>query len=164
MMPDVENSQFQVILMRAEGILNVHPSCQLSSDLAVTLEFLNPSKIMQKDIHSTKLKQVDSPYFQFTVKNVHFPSLSKGLILFYPFSLSVFLYWSDQGRKQLPGSYMVTLKNSNVFPCHSSFTSFQMLHSLCMIVWTVDLSFENAKTVAYFWRIREEYFLLSQFI
>lgn len=45
-MPDLENSQFQLLLMRAEGILNVHPSCQLSSGLTVTLEFLNPSKIM----------------------------------------------------------------------------------------------------------------------
>lgn len=48
MTPDVKSSQFQLILMRAEGIQNVYPCCQLSRELAVTLEFLNPSKIMQR--------------------------------------------------------------------------------------------------------------------
>lgn len=64
-------------------------------DLAITLKCLNSSKIMPKDIHSTKLKQIGSPYFQFTVKNVQVPALSMSLILFYLFSFSVVFYCSD---------------------------------------------------------------------
>lgn len=95
---------------------------------------------MQEDIHSTKLKQIDSPCFQFTVKDVHIPTLSMSLILFYLFSLSVLFYCSNQGQKTVAQAHAKKLKYLPMpFKLHIISDTWLSLHNTV----NCDLSFEN---------------------